>query len=150
MSGYINQFAAKKSAFNIDHGKKKSYNCFLPVHLTEGKVETNLEKTDGTHNEQYYKWEFLECFVESGFCKKDYIGTEVQLPKGNKTSNPMKVDAAIFDDDTWFVHYKKLWTLKDDSKWDELVWLQDHLICCVEFKKEKSTDIKGVFNSQLK
>lgn len=150
MDGYIDQFTLRKSLFSIGHGSEKSYNCFLPVHLTEGKVETNLEKTDGTHNEQYYKWEFLECFVESGFCKKEYIGTEVQLPKGNKTSSPMKVDAAIFDDDTWFEHYKKLWTLRDDSKWDELVWLQDHLICCIEFKKEDGADIKGVFNSQLK
>ena len=91
MNDYKDQFTLRKSLFNIGHGSKKSYNCFLPVHLTEGKVETNLEKTDGTHNEQYYKWDFLECFVESGFCKKEYIGTEVQLPKGNKTSYTTKV-----------------------------------------------------------
>lgn len=150
MKENIDLFTLRKQLFGNIAEHKKSYNCFLPVHLTEGKVETSLKKVDGSPNEQFYKWEFLECLVESRLCKKDFIGTEVQFPKGNKTSNPLKMDAAIFDDDTWFEHYKKLWTLRDDSKWDELVWLQDHLLCCIEFKKEDGADIKGVFNSQLK
>ena len=147
---HIDEFSLRKRLYEIASGSENSYHCFLPVHLTENKVETNLKKADGTHNEQYYKWEFLQCFVESKLCAKEFIGVEVQLPKGNKSSAPMKIDAAIFDDSTWFEHYKKLWTLRDDSKWDELNWLQDHLICCIEFKKEDSADIKGVFNSQLK
>ena len=109
-----------------------------------------LFKKDGTHNEQYYKWQFLYNFVESGLCSKDYIGVEVQFPKGNKSSATIKLDGAIFDDKKWFEHYRNLHTKKDDSKWDELNWLKDHLICALEFKKEGSKDVKGVFNSQLK
>ncbi len=41
-------------------------------------------------------------------------------------------------------------TKKDDTRWDELNWLKEHLLCGIEFKKEDSKDIKGVFNSQLK
>lgn len=124
--------------------------CFLPVHLTKGKEETSLWKKNGDHNEQYYKWQFLNCFVGAGLCAKDYIGTEVQFPKGNKSSAMIKLDGAIFDDKKWFSHYEALHTKKDDSKWDELNWLKEHLICALEFKKEGSKDVKGVFTSQLK
>ncbi len=115
--------------------------CFLPVHLTYDKQETSLKKKDGSHNEQYYKWQFLNCFVESGLCSKDYIGVEVQFPKGNKNAASIKLDSAIFDDKNWFSHYKALHTKKDDSKWDELNWLKEHLLCGIEFKKEGSKDI---------
>ena len=111
-------------------------NCFLPVHLTYDKQETSLYKKDGSYNEQYYKWQFLNCFVESGLCSKDYIGVEVQFPKGNKNAAGIKLDGAIFDDKNWFSHYKALHTKKDDSKWDDLNWMKEHLICCIEFKKE--------------
>lgn len=124
--------------------------CFLPVHLNKNKKETALRKKDGSFNEQYYKWQFLNCFVQAGLCSKDYIGVEVEFPKGNKNSASIKLDGAIFDDASWFLHYNLLHTKKDDSKWDELNWLKDHLICGIEFKKEGSKDIKGVFNSQLK
>lgn len=62
----------------------------------------------------------------------------------------IKLDGAIFDDKKWFSHYEALHTKKDDSKWDELNWLKEHLICALEFKKEGSKDVKGVFTSQLK
>lgn len=62
----------------------------------------------------------------------------------------IKLDAAIFDDKSWFEHYTLLHTKNDNSKWDELNWLKEHLICVIEFKKEGSKDVKGVFNSQLK
>lgn len=74
----------------------------------------------------------------------------MQFPKGNKSSAMIKIDAAIFDDKSWFEHYELLHTKKDNSKWDELNWLKNHLICAIEFKKEGSKDIKGVFSSQLK
>lgn len=109
-----------------------------------------MYKKDGSHNEQYYKWQFLYCFVSAGLCSKDFIGVEVSFPKGNKNSASIKLDAAIFDNKDWFEHYSALHTKKDDSKWDELNWLKEHLICGIEFKKEGSKDIKGVFNSQLK
>ncbi len=143
-------FEELKIKYDNTHYNISVIDCFLPVHLTYGKKEKSLHKKDGSCNEQYYKWQFLHCFVESGLCSKDYIGVEVQFPKGNKSASTIKLDAAIFDDKDLFSHYKALHTKKDDSKWDELNWLKDHLICGIEFKKEGSKDVKGVFNSQLK
>ena len=143
-------FEIEKNNFSEKYKISKEINCFLPVHLTLNSKETNLFKKDGTHNEQYYKWQLFYSIVNSGLFSKDYIGTEVQFPKGNKNSKPIKLDGAIFDDKKWFEHYQALHTKKDDSKWDELNWLKEHLICAIEIKKENSKDIKGVFTSQLK
>lgn len=143
-------FELLKIDFDNQNKGTTEIDCFLPVHLTKGKKETNLRKKDSSFNEQFYKWEFLECYVGSGLCSKDYIGVEVQFPKGNKGASMIKMDGAIFDDKSWFEHYKALHTKKDDSKWDELNWLKEHLVCAIEFKKEGSKDIKGVFSSQLK
>lgn len=143
-------FENEKILFDDKYGTAKEIDCFLPVHLTIGGKENDLYKKDGSHNEQYYKWQFLYCFVSAGICSKDFIGVEVSFPKGNKNSASIKLDAAIFDNKDWFEHYSALHTKKDDSKWDELNWLKEHLICGIEFKKEGSKDIKGVFNSQLK
>ena len=143
-------FENEKILFDDKYRTAKEIDCFLPVHLTIGVKENDLYKKDGSHNEQYYKWQFLYCFVSAGLCSKDFIGVEVSFPKGNKNSASIKLDAAIFDNKDWFEHYSALHTKKDDSKWDELNWLKEHLICGIEFKKEGSKDIKGVFNSQLK
>lgn len=143
-------FENEKILFDDKYRTAKEIDCFLPVHLTIGGKENDLYKKDGSHNEQYYKWQFLYCFVFAGLCSKDFIGVEVSFPKGNKNSASIKLDAAIFDNKDWFEHYSALHTKKDDSKWDELNWLKEHLICGIEFKKEGSKDIKGVFNSQLK
>lgn len=143
-------FENEKILFDDKYGTAKEIDCFLPVHLTIGGKENDLYKKNGSHNEQYYKWQFLYCFVSAGLCSKDFIGVEVSFPKGNKNSASIKLDAAIFDNKDWFEHYSALHTKKDDSKWDELNWLKEHLICGIEFKKEGSKDIKGVFNSQLK
>ena len=142
-------FENEKILFDDKYRTAKEIDCFLPVHLTIGGKENDLYKKDGSHNEQYYKWQFLYCFVSAGLCSKDFIGVEVSFPKG-KNSASIKLDAAIFDNKDWFEHYSALHTKKDDSKWDELNWLKEHLICGIEFKKEGSKDIKGVFNSQLK
>lgn len=146
----MKKFEELKIKFNNKYNGATEIECFLPVHLTKNKVEKNIKKKDGTFNEQYYKWQFLSCYIEAGYCSKDYIGVEVNLPKGNKNSTHMKVDAIVFDDKDWFSHYEKFHTLKDDTKWDELDWLKKHIIFTIEFKKENSKDIKGVANSQLK
>lgn len=146
----MKKFEELKIIFDNDNKSISDIECFLPVHLTMDKTETSLKKKDGTWNEQYYKWQFLYCFVESGLCSKDYIGVEVEFPKGNKNSAGIKLDAAIFDDKNWFSRYQALHIKKDDTKWDDLNWLREHLICGIEFKKEGSKDVKGVFNSQLK
>lgn len=143
-------FEQLKKSFDINNKDITELDCFLPVHLAKNKKEDSFRKKDGTFNEQYYKWQFLESFVGAGLCSKDYIGVEVQFPKGNKGASMIKIDAAIFDDKSWLDHYTRLHTKKDDSKWDELNWLKEHLICAIEFKKEGSKDIKGVFSSQLK
>lgn len=144
------KFEELKEIYNDKYKDATELDCFLPVHLTINKKENKLKKIDGSHNEQYYKWQFLNCIVEAGLCSKDYIGTEISFPKGNKGASLIKIDAAIFDDKTWFEHYKALHNKKDESKWDELNWLKQHLLCVMEFKKEGSKDIKGIFNSQLK
>ena len=146
----MKRFDELKKEYDITHKNDTSVDCFLPVHLTTQKIETFLKKKNGDCNEQYYKWQFLYCFVTSGLCAKDFIGTEVQFPKGNKSSAMIKLDGAIFDDKEWFCHYHALHTKKDNTKWDELNWLKEHLICALEFKKEGSKDVKGVFTSQLK
>lgn len=146
----MKKFDQLKLYYDKVHKNDKSVECFLPVHLTLNKVESNLFKKNGSFNEQYYKWQFLNCFIEAGLCSKDYIGTEVNFPKGNKGSAMIKLDGAIFDDKTWFEHYQAFHSKKDDSKWDEANWLKEHLLCAIEFKKEGSKDIKGAFNSQLK
>lgn len=143
-------FEQLKLDFDKKYHDAKEIECFLPVHLTKGKKESMLYKKDGSHNEQYYKWQFLSAYINSGLCGKDFIGVEVNFPKGNKGSSTIKMDAAVFDDASWFTHYMALHTLKDDSKWEELSWLKQHLICAIEFKKEGSKEVKGVFNSQLK
>ena len=146
----MKRFDELKIEYDLLHKKDKQLFCFLPVHITTGKTEKSLFKKNGDPNEQYYKWQFLNCFVESGLCSKDYIGTEVNFPKGNKGSAMIKLDAAVFDDKNWFSHYRAFHTKKDDSKWDELNWLKEHLLCAMEFKKEGSKDVKGVFTNQLK
>lgn len=146
----MKNFEKVKIDFNIKNMGCIEYDCFLPIHLTKNKTEKNLRNKDGSVNEQYYKWEFLESYVASGLCSKDYIGVEIQFPKGNKDSSMIKMDGAIFDNKAWYEHYQLLHTKKDDSKWDELNWLKEHLLCAIEFKKNNNKDIKGVFSSQLK
>ncbi len=143
-------FEIEKRKFDATYFMDKKIDCIVPVHLTIAKVESCLFKKDGSHNEQYYKWQFIYSIIYSGLCSKDFIGTEISFPKGNKNSAPIKLDGAIFDDKDWFFHYEALHIKKDSSKWDELNWLKDHLLCVFEFKKENGKDIKGVFNSQLK
>lgn len=146
----LKKFEDLKLKYDSEHFNDKELKCLVPVHLNRNMVEKKLYKVDGTHNEQYFKWQFLNCFISSGLCNKNFIGVEVQFPKGNKNSKPIKMDAVIFDDENWFSHYEKLHTSKDDSKWDELEWLKEHLVCTLEFKKENSKDVKGVYSSQVR
>lgn len=107
-------FENEKILFDDKYGTAKEIDCFLPVHLTIGGKENDLYKKDGSHNEQYYKWQFLYCFVSAGLCSKDFIGVEVSFPKGNKNSASIKLDAAIFDNKDWFTNIHGI-TLNHDS-----------------------------------
>ena len=139
-------FTETKHEFDNKYGTATEYDCFLPEHLTFGR-KTNFKKKNGQPNEQYYKWQFLYSIVQSGLFTKDYIGTEVQFPKGNKSSAPLKLDGAIFDDISWFDKYKDY---HENGNNESLEWLREHLIVALEFKKEDNKNVVDVWDKQLK
>lgn len=139
-------FSQAKHKFDEKYATTIEFSCFLPVHLTHN-CQTNFKKKDGTLNEEYYKWQFLYSLVHAGLVSKDYIGTEIHFPKGNKSSAPLKIDAAIFDNKDWFKHYQS-YHQKNDS--DSLEWLRDHMMVAIEFKKEDNKNISEVWDKQLK
>lgn len=139
-------FSEAKAEFDKLYSAQSEYTCFLPEHLTINKT-TALRKKDGTKNEQYYKWQFLYGIVNSGLFPKDLIGTEINFPKGNKSSAAIKLDGAIFSDAVWFDKYKD-YHLNNNA--ESLDWLRKHLIVALEFKKEKSKNIAEVWDKQLK
>lgn len=139
-------FSEVKAEFDKLYSSVDEYDCFLPEHLSIGK-KTNFRKKDGSNNEQYYKWQFLYSIVNSGLFPKDHIGTEINFPKGNKSSAAIKLDGAIFSDAVWFDKYKD-YHLNNNT--ESLDWLRKHLIVALEFKKEKSKNIAEVWDKQLK
>lgn len=139
-------FTEAKTKFDIKYGNAIDYQCFLPEHLTFDKT-TSFRKKDGTRNEQYYKWQFLYSIVNSGLFPKDYIGTEIHFPKGNKSSADIKIDAAVFSDAIWFEKYKDY---HQNNNSDSLDWLRKHLVVALEFKKEDNKNVSEVWDKQLK
>lgn len=139
-------FTEAKHEFDNKYGTATEYDCFLTEHLTFGR-KTNFKKKNGQRNEQYYKWQFLYSIVQSGLFARDYIGTEVQFPKGNRFSAPLKLDGAIFDDVTWFDKYKDY---HENGNNESLEWLREHLIVALEFKKKDNKNVADVWDKQLK
>ncbi|MCD6654610.1 MAG: N-6 DNA methylase [Sulfurovum sp.] len=139
-------FTEAKNEFDNKYETTADYDCFLSEHLTFGR-KTNFQKKNGQKNEQYYKWQFLYSIVKSGLFAKDYIGTEIQFPKGNKSSAPLKLDGAIFDDISWFDKYKDY---HKNGNNESLEWLREHLIVALEFKKEDNKNVADVWDKQLK
>lgn len=139
-------FSDAKNIYDEKHKNAKTLDIFLPEHLTLAKT-TDLLKKNGTKNEQFYKWQFLFALINSGLFVKDYIGTEVHFPKGNKSSAPLKLDAAVFDDKTWFEKYKDY---HENNNSESLDWLHKHLCVAVEIKKEDGKNIQEVWEKQLK
>ena len=139
-------FTEAKVKFDSQYGSSTDYQCFLPEHLTFDKT-TSFRKKDGTRNEQYYKWQFLYSIVHSGLFPKDFIGTEIHFPKGNKSSADIKIDAAIFSDAIWFDKYKDY---HQNNNPDSLDWLRKHLVVALEFKKEDNKNVSEVWDKQLK
>jgi len=142
----MNTFSKQKDDFDREHGKRVELECFLPVHTMLNR-RVRIKGKNGRPNEEYFKWQFLSALVSSGMFAKDYIGTEVSFPKGNKSSAPLRMDAAIFDSKDWFEHYGN-WHKSRDQR--DLDWLRKHLIGVVEIKKEDSKNIETVYNQQLK
>ncbi len=139
-------FTEAKANFDSQFGNSKEYTCFLSEHLTLNK-KTSFRKKDGSKNEQYYKWQFLYGIVNSGLFPKDFIGTEIHFPKGNKSSADIKIDAAVFSDAIWFEKYKDY---HQNNNSESLDWLRKHLIVALEFKKEDNKNISEVWDKQLK
>lgn len=142
----MTNFTQHKQQFDVQYDNANELTCFLPVHLTHNK-NTSLKKNNGERNEEYYKWQFLYALIHSGLVAKDYIGTEIHFPKGNKNSASIKIDGAIFDDKDWFSHYQNY---HNNNNADSLEWLRDHLIATIEFKKEDGKNISEVWDKQLK
>lgn len=139
-------FIEAKQEFDNKYENIIEFDCFISEHLTFGK-KTNFKKKNGTKNEQYYKWQFFYSIIQSGLFAKDFIGTEVYFPKGNKSSAPLKLDGAIFDDITWFEKYKDY---HENGNNESLEWLREHLIVALEFKKEDNKNVADVWDKQLK
>lgn len=140
-------FSEAKMSFDKQYKSESVFQCFLYEHLTPNK-SVKIKTDGGKPNEQYYKWEFLYSVVTAGLFSRDYIGTEIHFPKGNKSSAPLKMDAAIFDDNQWFHYYKKYHSNHEDL--ESLDWLRNHLLVAIEFKKEDSKSIAEVWDKQLK
>ncbi|MEK7645307.1 MAG: N-6 DNA methylase [Patescibacteria group bacterium] len=115
----------------------------------DGKYIENisLKGKKGLGNEEYYKWQFFHALINSGLCAKDFVGAEIYLPKGNKSSAPIKIDGVIFDEPDWLDWYGK-WRI--DKNQEALDWLRAHIIGTIEFKNENSRDVETVYNQQLK
>ena len=139
-------FLEAKQQFDNKYSRKGEILAFLPVDLRFGG-KYNIKNSKKQPNEEYYKWQFFYSLIHSGLYQKDYMGAEVYFPKGSKTSAPIKLDGAIFDETNWFEWYTK-WRKKKNQ--EALDWLRKHLVCVIEFKKQDSRNVETVYNQQLK
>lgn len=139
-------FTEAKLEFDNIYGNSSEFKCFLSEHLNIEKV-TSFRKKDGTKNEQYYKWQFLYSIVHAGLFPKDFIGTEIHFPKGNKNSSDIIIDGAIFSEARWFEKYKDY---HYNNNQESLEWLRKHLVVTMEFKREDNKNIPEVWDKQLK
>jgi len=143
----MTKFLEAKIKFDKDNENNKLLKkSIVPVN---GKFTSDIKIRNDKNQkiEEYYKWQFISALIDSGLYPKDYLGTEIHFPKGNKNSAPLKIDACIFNDKNWLEYYRKWIDEKDD---DAVDWLRKNLICAIEFKKSLGNDIKTVFTSQVK
>lgn len=140
-------FTESKSIFDRTYGHADYLQqSLVPVDGKYLKV-IGLKDAHGAPNEEYYKWQFIFGLIDSGLYIKDYIGTEVSFPKGNKNAAPLRVDACVFDSPEWLVRYNK-WKADRNDK-DSLEFLRHHCIFVVEFKRGKDK-LEDVFSTQLR
>src|ERR1039458_9937760 len=139
----LRTFTSAKNDFDQKHRTAPTAKCVVPVN---GKTRdtASIRDTHGKPSEEYYKWQFIHALIDSGLYARDFLGVEIQFPKGN--SAVIKLDAAIFDDGDWLEHYNAYWK---DRRATDLEWLNDHLLAVVEFKKSDK-EIEKVFTSQVK
>ena len=136
-------FAAAKNDFDQAHKTSRTAKCIVPVN---GKLhnDASILDTHGKPSEEYYKWQFIHAIINSGLYARDFVGVEVQFPKGN--SAVIRLDGAIFDSGEWLERYNAYWK---ERRSIDLEWLNDHLLAVIEFKKNDK-EIEKVFTSQVK
>jgi type I restriction enzyme M protein len=139
----VTTFAFAKNAFDLQHQNAKTAKCIVPVN-GKSRDEASIRDKSGNRSEEYYKWQFIHAMVHSGLYARDFVGVEVQFPKGN--SAVIRLDGAIFDSAEWLERYNAYWK---DRRSTDLEWLHDHLLCVIEFKNNDK-DIEKVFTSQIK
>ena len=143
----ISQLSFSDAKINYDEKYKnaKKLDIFLPEHLTLTK-KTDLLKKDGSKNEQFYKWQFLFSLINSGLFAKDFIGTEIHFPKGNKSSAPLKLDAAVFDDSELIFSKIEIpgnlfaAIVKDGLSWHIKIFDSEKTLADYDFSSLKSAD----------
>jgi len=95
-------FAEAKNRFDTAHVTAKVASCIVPVNGK--KCDTaSIRDARGRPSEEYYKWQFINAIISSGLYARDFVGVEIQFPKGN--SAVIKLDGAIFDSGDWLDHY---------------------------------------------
>lgn len=142
----MSTFTEAKQKFDEDTKNSHLLKAALVPVDGNPKQDVRIRNAKGEKNEEFYKWQFVFALVSSGLYARDYIGVEVRFPKGNKTSAPLKLDGAIFDDPDWINHYRQYW---QDRKSEDLEWLNTHLLAIIEFKKGDK-EIDKIFTGQVK
>jgi type I restriction enzyme M protein len=140
-------FSQAKDEFNKKYNKLKILKQNLVPVNGKPLKDIALFDTSGQPLEEFYKWQFVYSCIESGLYPSELIGVEVYFPKGSKSSNPLKVDACIFDDKDWIKHYNIY--SKDRTQLSSLEFLKKHCIASVEFKRGKDS-MEQTFSTQLK
>jgi type I restriction enzyme M protein len=122
-------FSDAKAEFDKVHDVALTTTCIVPVN-GKSRINIGIRDAQGKRNEEYFKWQFIHSIIKSGLYAKDYIGVEVQFPKGN--SSILRLDGAIFDSAEWLDRYNAYWRHRRTI---DLEWLNDHLLAVLEFKK---------------
>ena len=139
----MTKFLECKSDFD-EENKNNIYfsKSIVPVN---GRFISNVKIRNNSYQriEEYYKWQFINAIVSSGLFSKDYIGVEVHFPKGNKQSNPLKIDACIFNIKDWLKYYLR-WI--EEKDYDSIEKLRQHIIVAIEFKKSVNDDVKNLLS----
>jgi type I restriction enzyme M protein len=142
----MSTFAEAKVKFDLGLGKARELATSLVTVGGKTKKNIPIRNVKGEPLEEFYKWQFLYGLIHSGLYAKDFIGAEVRFPKGNKSSAPLCLDGAVFDDPAWLQHYNDFWEARRPS---DLEWLNAHLLAIIEFKRDDK-EIDKVFTGQVK
>ena len=139
-------FSEAKFSFDKLYENKNEFKSIVPCHLKVNE-KIRIKNKSKKKNEEYFKWQFVTSIINSGLYPIEHIGTEVYFPKGNKSSAPIKLDVAIFNNKDWFIDYKKYHEKNDLNSLEKL---RKKLVFVIEIKKEDSKDIESVWTKQLK